>query len=288
MIDDVVVTGLGATTPLGGDVATFWAGLLEGRSGVVALTEDWAADLKVRIAARMAVDPTEVLARVQARRLDRAQQAAVIAAREAWADAGFTGRADEAGLPPGARRGGNRHRHRWRREPDPRARRHPGQGSQPGFPAAHPAGHAQWISGARGAGNRRPRRRSHSGERLRVRRGGRRLWSRFDRAGPGRCGPRRRYRGLRSPAHHLGLRPDAGDEHPQRRAGAGVSPVRQGPGRFRTRAKALERWSSSGAHRLWLAAGSPMPCSPERASPPMPTTWWRPTRTETGSAAPPA
>jgi 3-oxoacyl-[acyl-carrier-protein] synthase II len=81
-------------------VATFWAGLLEGRSGVVALTEDWAADLKVRIAARMAVDPTEVLARVQARRLDRAQQAAVIAAREAWADAGFTGRADEAGLSP--------------------------------------------------------------------------------------------------------------------------------------------------------------------------------------------
>ena len=100
MIDDVVVTGLGATTPLGGDVATFWAGLLEGRSGVVALTEDWAADLKVRIAARMAVDPTEVLARVQARRLDRAQQAAVIAAREAWADAGFTGTADESGLPP--------------------------------------------------------------------------------------------------------------------------------------------------------------------------------------------
>ncbi len=100
MIDDVVVTGLGATTPLGGDVATFWSGLLEGRSGVVALTEDWATDLKVRIAARMAVDPTEVLARVQARRLDRAQQAAVIAAREAWADAGFAGKADEAGLDP--------------------------------------------------------------------------------------------------------------------------------------------------------------------------------------------
>jgi 3-oxoacyl-[acyl-carrier-protein] synthase II len=100
MIDDVVVTGLGATTPLGGDVATFWSGLLEGRSGVVALTEDWATDLKVRIAARMAVDPTEVLARVQARRLDRAQQAAVIAAREAWADAGFAGNADEAGLNP--------------------------------------------------------------------------------------------------------------------------------------------------------------------------------------------
>ncbi len=75
--DDVVVTGLGATTPLGGDVATFWAGLLEGRSGVVALTEDWAAELKVRIAAPMAVDPAEALSRVRARRLDRAQQAAI-------------------------------------------------------------------------------------------------------------------------------------------------------------------------------------------------------------------
>ncbi len=96
----VVVTGLGATTPLGGDVATFWAGLLEGRSGVVGLTDDWAADLSVRIAAPMAVDPAEVLPRVQARRLDRSEQAAIVAARQAWADAGFTGRSDECGLDP--------------------------------------------------------------------------------------------------------------------------------------------------------------------------------------------
>jgi 3-oxoacyl-[acyl-carrier-protein] synthase II len=98
--DEVVVTGLGATTPLGGNVATFWTGLLEGRSGVAPLTEDWAAELKVRIAARMAVDPSEQLSRVQARRLDRAQQAALVAAREAWADAGFTGRSDENDLDP--------------------------------------------------------------------------------------------------------------------------------------------------------------------------------------------
>jgi 3-oxoacyl-[acyl-carrier-protein] synthase II len=97
---DVVVTGLGATTPLGGDVPTFWAGLLEGRSGIAALTEDWAADLPVRIAARMAVDPAEVLPRVQARRLDRSEQAALVAAREAWADAGFEGKAGDAGLDP--------------------------------------------------------------------------------------------------------------------------------------------------------------------------------------------
>lgn len=97
---DVVVTGLGATTPLGGDVATFWAGLLDGRSGIVALSEEWAADLTVRIAGRMAADPAEVLPRVQVRRLDRSEQAALVAAREAWADAGFEGKAGDAGLDP--------------------------------------------------------------------------------------------------------------------------------------------------------------------------------------------
>ena len=100
MTDDVVVTGLGATTPLGGDVESFWSALLAGRSGVAALTEDWAANLKVRIGARMAVDPAGQMPRVKARRLDRAQQAALVAAREAWADAGFTGRSDEVGLVP--------------------------------------------------------------------------------------------------------------------------------------------------------------------------------------------
>jgi 3-oxoacyl-[acyl-carrier-protein] synthase II len=98
--DDIVVTGLGATTPVGGDVKSFWTGLLEGRSGVVKLEDDWAAELNVRIAARMAVDPTEVISRVQARRLDRSEQAALVASREAWADAGFSGSAREAGLEP--------------------------------------------------------------------------------------------------------------------------------------------------------------------------------------------
>ncbi|HET6877583.1 MAG TPA: beta-ketoacyl-ACP synthase II [Jatrophihabitans sp.] len=98
--DDVVVTGLGATTPVGGDVKSFWMALLEGRSGVAALEDEWAAPLSVRIAARMAVEPTEVIPRVQARRLDRSEQAALVAAREAWADAGFSGKAADAGLEP--------------------------------------------------------------------------------------------------------------------------------------------------------------------------------------------
>lgn len=84
----VVVTGLGATTPVGGDVEATWSALLAGKSGVVALTEDWAAELPARIAAPVAVDPSEVMERVQARRLDRSGQLALIAAREAWADAG--------------------------------------------------------------------------------------------------------------------------------------------------------------------------------------------------------
>ena len=47
----VVVTGLGATTPLGGDAHTTWDGLLAGKSGVRKIGADWAADLPVKIAA---------------------------------------------------------------------------------------------------------------------------------------------------------------------------------------------------------------------------------------------
>src|ERR1700710_2706234 len=98
--DDVVVTGLGATTPLGGDVASFWDGLLAGRSGVGPLTQEWAPSIAVRIAAQMAVDPAQILPRVFARRLDRSQQAAVIAGRGARADGRVSGRSDEVGLEP--------------------------------------------------------------------------------------------------------------------------------------------------------------------------------------------
>ena len=84
----VVVTGVGAITPLGATAASTWAGMLAGRSGVTALTDDWAADLPVRIAAWAAADPATIIDRVQARRLDRCEQFALIAAREAWADAG--------------------------------------------------------------------------------------------------------------------------------------------------------------------------------------------------------
>ncbi len=84
----VVVTGLGATTPVGGDAPSTWQAMLAGRSGVAALTEDWAQRLPCQIAARAAVEPTTVVDRVQARKLDRCEMFALAASREAWADAG--------------------------------------------------------------------------------------------------------------------------------------------------------------------------------------------------------
>jgi 3-oxoacyl-[acyl-carrier-protein] synthase II len=95
---DVVVTGLGATTPLAGDVASTWDALLTGRSGVSTIEADWVErfELPSKIAAQLAVEPAEVLPRVEARRLDRCEQVAMIAARQAWADAGLDDDAVEA------------------------------------------------------------------------------------------------------------------------------------------------------------------------------------------------
>jgi 3-oxoacyl-[acyl-carrier-protein] synthase II len=84
----VVVTGLGATTPLGSDVASTWSALLAGKSGVRLLTEDWRELLPVHFAARVATEPAEQMERVEMRRLDRSEQFALIASREAWKDAG--------------------------------------------------------------------------------------------------------------------------------------------------------------------------------------------------------
>ena len=85
----VVVTGIGATTPLGGDVPSTWEALLAGKSGVRRIDAEWAEDIPVKIAAQAAVDPSEVLDRVEARRLDRSAQLGIIAAMEAWRDAGY-------------------------------------------------------------------------------------------------------------------------------------------------------------------------------------------------------
>ncbi|KUM42264.1 beta-ketoacyl-[acyl-carrier-protein] synthase family protein [Arthrobacter sp. EpRS71] len=87
---DIAVTGMGATTPLGGTAESTWTGLLEGISGVRDVGQEmlWDSGLPVTIAAPMATDPATGLAAVEAKRLDRVQQAAMVAAAEAWADAG--------------------------------------------------------------------------------------------------------------------------------------------------------------------------------------------------------
>jgi 3-oxoacyl-[acyl-carrier-protein] synthase II len=93
----VVVTGLGAFTPVGHDVASTWAALLAGRSGVCALDDATAGGSPVRIAATASREPEEFLSRTESRRMDRCQQFGLIAARQAWADAAL----DRDSVPPG-------------------------------------------------------------------------------------------------------------------------------------------------------------------------------------------
>lgn len=86
---DVVITGYGAITPLGGGVAALWDGLIAGRSGVRALDLDPGRFPSGRAAVgRAEVDAETALGRANARRLDPTQRWALLAGREAWADAG--------------------------------------------------------------------------------------------------------------------------------------------------------------------------------------------------------
>jgi 3-oxoacyl-[acyl-carrier-protein] synthase II len=84
----VVVTGLGALTPIGKNVSETWTNALAGKSGIVKINQPWAEGLAAQIAGLVTVDPFEVLDRVSARRMDRSTQLGVIAVKEAWADAG--------------------------------------------------------------------------------------------------------------------------------------------------------------------------------------------------------
>lgn len=86
----IVVTGLGATTPLGGDVPTTWDALLAGHSGARTVDQPWVAEynLPVTFAATLSNPASQILSKIELRRQDPCSQYAVIAAREAWADAG--------------------------------------------------------------------------------------------------------------------------------------------------------------------------------------------------------
>ncbi|MCU1406165.1 MAG: beta-ketoacyl-[acyl-carrier-protein] synthase family protein [Glaciihabitans sp.] len=90
MTKKIVVTGIGATSPLGGTAPETWRALLAGESGITALEQDWVEkyDLPVRFAGQAKVQGHEALERVEWKRLDPSSQFAVVSAREAWADAG--------------------------------------------------------------------------------------------------------------------------------------------------------------------------------------------------------
>ncbi|MBC9935453.1 MULTISPECIES: beta-ketoacyl synthase [unclassified Leucobacter] len=90
MTHKIVITGIGASTPLGGTAGETWAALNAGVSGARSLTHDWVAEyeLPVTFAAEAKVRPEEVLERPVAKRLDPSSQFALISAMEAWADAG--------------------------------------------------------------------------------------------------------------------------------------------------------------------------------------------------------
>ncbi len=87
---EVVVTGMGATTPLGGDVPSTWEAALAGRSGARPLTMPFVEELKlpVTFGGTLAVPAADVLPRHEMKRLDPSAQYALVAGREAWAQAG--------------------------------------------------------------------------------------------------------------------------------------------------------------------------------------------------------
>ena len=91
MTKKIVITGLGATSPLGGTATETWDALLAGESGASPLDYEWVerTQLPITFAAQARVRPTDVLARHETKRLDPSSQFALIAGREAWADAGM-------------------------------------------------------------------------------------------------------------------------------------------------------------------------------------------------------
>ena len=90
MSHKIVVTGIGATTPLGGDVQSTWRALLAGEYGISTLEQPWVEQYQIPVtfAGQAKVKAKDVLSVPETKRLDPSSQFALIAGREAWADAG--------------------------------------------------------------------------------------------------------------------------------------------------------------------------------------------------------
>ncbi|QNE13285.1 beta-ketoacyl synthase [Pseudarthrobacter sp. NBSH8] len=83
-----LITGVGTINPLGSTMAETWTGLLAGQSGIAALDQEWAEQLPVRMAGQVTADLSEHLTTRELKRMDRCGQLALVAAREAWQQAG--------------------------------------------------------------------------------------------------------------------------------------------------------------------------------------------------------
>ena len=86
----VVITGLGAITPIGNNVEEFWKGIKEGKCGIDEITEFDTTDFKVKLAGEVKnYNPEDYFDRREAKRMDKFSQFAIVAAREAWKDSGL-------------------------------------------------------------------------------------------------------------------------------------------------------------------------------------------------------
>ena len=86
----VVITGLGAITPIGNNAKEFWQGIKDGKCGIDKITKFDTTDFKVKLAAEVkGYNPEDYFDKREANRLDKFSQYAMIAAREAWKDSGL-------------------------------------------------------------------------------------------------------------------------------------------------------------------------------------------------------
>ncbi len=288
---DISITGYGAVSPFGHGVEALWDALVAGRSGVRVLERAGARweQVPVMVGAAADLDADGALGRVRANRLDRSQQLALVAADEAWADAG----SPEVEGDRLARR--RRHGHRGSGDPARRPRRARGRRSPPGLPAFRPDAHGERRRSADQHRPRCPRRRVHHGLGLCLRRGGDRDGCTAHRDGGGRRRDRRRDGGGRHPGHDGVVRAVPGTREAGRRRpddaltavrrlprgfvlgeGAGfvvprTSVARRGPGsssaRHARRGGGSPRTPSTSPHRSRTAASRNGRCGPRSGWP---------------------
>ena len=215
----VVVTGLGTTSPVGGDVDSTWEALLAGRSGVRRLDDSTGRRPAGQDRRPGAGRPSEVLERVKARRLDRSSPA-----RHGRDDRGLARQRPRrpAGVGRSRRRPRRRrdgHRHRRRHDPAQQLRHAAREGAAPGLAARGADADGQRPRRQHQPVRRRPGRGQHARLGVRLRQRGHLARPRPDPARPGRHRGRGRLRGSDPPAADGGVRQHDGAVEVRQRGG---------------------------------------------------------------------